>query len=200
MGSACSALTGFGDQFASVEDVVLNSRPGLRPDVAELPMVDMGPEVMLNRYAVDFFETRTRSALETENMLSNEVVFNTIEGFGLYLRRISLRSAESSTARRRESWPRTLPKKRWLPTSCASSAWACSLRSTPTSPSASSTGSSATCSRTTSGSLTTPRRSESAASRTSPRASTGSLAHPFIVFDWVPALPRAKFGLVAKKK
>ncbi|KAA0163805.1 hypothetical protein FNF27_03933 [Cafeteria roenbergensis] len=100
--SACSALTGFGDQFASVEDVVLNSRPGLRPDVAELPMVDMGPEVMLNRYAVDFFETRTRSALETENMLSNEVVFNTIEGFGLYLRRISFalrRVVDSEKAR-----------------------------------------------------------------------------------------------------
>jgi len=87
--SSCSAITGLGDEFASVEDLVINSRPGLRPDVAELPVVDVSEGVMLNRFAVDFFETRSREALEKDNMLSNEVIYTTIEAFAMDLRRIA---------------------------------------------------------------------------------------------------------------
>jgi superfamily II DNA/RNA helicase len=87
--SPCAAIAGYGDKFVSVEDLVLCARPGVRADVAELPVIPSGHN-LLNRYAADFFESCSRQALEEENLINDESVFVMIEAFCLHLRRIAI--------------------------------------------------------------------------------------------------------------
>lgn len=86
--SPCAAVTGLGDAFVSIDDLVLGARPGIRPDVAGVPVfAESG--TLLNNYAVDFFLSKNRTALHERNLLDDQIIYTLVENFGIILRRIS---------------------------------------------------------------------------------------------------------------
>jgi hypothetical protein len=86
--SPCAAVAGLGDSFVSVDELVLAARPGLRPDVAGVPVFDESGS-LLNNYAVDFFVSKNKTALHERNLLDDQIVYGLIESFAITLRRIS---------------------------------------------------------------------------------------------------------------